>query len=192
MPTFSSGQEAPYEFGIMRTGGALRLREKAPRKPPWSPLLVKVRLVCVGKLANPNLKALSEDYRKRLERMCDLEIVEVKDAADKDGLSRLAREAERIRAAAEPFSECALWDEAGDPIGSLEFSQLLGKMENRSARRFTMIIGSSHGVAEDLKAEIPRKLQLSRFTFTHEWARVLALEQLYRARCIQKNLPYHH
>lgn len=153
---------------------------------------MKIRLVCVGKLANPSLKALGEDYRRRLERMCELEIVEVKDAADRDGQSRLAREADRIRAASEPFSECALWDEAGDALGSREFALLLGKMENRSARRFTMIIGSSHGVAEQLKAEIPRKLQLSRFTFTHEWARVLALEQVYRAKCIQKNIPYHH
>lgn len=176
----------------MRIGDALRLREAQSHGSPRSRPVVKIRLVCVGKLANPSLKALGEDYRRRLERMCELEIVEVKDAADRDGQSRLAREADRIRAASEPFSECALWDEAGDALGSREFALLLGKMENRSARRFTMIIGSSHGVAEQLKAEIPRKLQLSRFTFTHEWARVLALEQVYRAKCIQKNIPYHH
>ncbi|MDB5049254.1 MAG: hypothetical protein JWO30_2325 [Fibrobacteres bacterium] len=153
---------------------------------------MKIRLVCVGKLANANLKALADDYRKRLERMCEMEIIEVKDAQDRDGASRLAKEAERIRAAAEPLAECALWDETGEALDSRGFSKLIGKMENASAKRFTMIIGSSHGVADALKSEIPRKLQLSRFTFTHEWARVLALEQIYRARCIQKNIPYHH
>lgn len=153
---------------------------------------MKIRLVCVGKLANANLKALAEDYRKRLERMCDMEIVEVKDADDKDGAARLAKEAERIRSAAAPLSECALWDESGEALDSPGFSKLIAKLENNSAKRFTLIIGSSHGVAEALKAEIPRKLQLSRFTFTHEWARALALEQIYRARCIQKNIPYHH
>jgi 23S rRNA (pseudouridine1915-N3)-methyltransferase len=153
---------------------------------------MKLRLVCVGKLANVHLKALADDYRKRLERMCDLEIVEVKDSDDRDGAARLAKEAERIRAAAEPLSDCALWDEKGAGLDSRELSNLLVKLENNSAKRLTLIIGSSHGVADSLKAEIPRKLQLSKFTFTHEWARVLALEQLYRARCIQKNIPYHH
>jgi 23S rRNA (pseudouridine1915-N3)-methyltransferase len=118
--------------------------------------------------------------------------VEVKDAQDRDGAARLDREAERIRAAAEPLSECALWDEKGDALDSREFSKLIAKLEDNAAKRFTLIIGSSHGVAESLKKEIPRKLQLSRFTLTHEWARALALEQIYRARCIQKNIPYHH
>ncbi|MDB5102790.1 MAG: Ribosomal large subunit methyltransferase [Fibrobacteres bacterium] len=153
---------------------------------------MKIRFVCVGKLANPHLKALADDYRKRLDRVFDLEIVEVKDSDDRDGAARLAKEADRIRAAAEPLSECMLWDELGEAMDSRGFSVLLVKLENQSSKRLTMIIGSSHGVADSLKAEIPRKVQLSKFTFTHEWARVLALEQLYRARCIQKNLPYHH
>lgn len=153
---------------------------------------MKIRLVCVGKLANAQLKSLADDYRKRLDRMCEMEIVEVKDAQDRDGSARLEKEAERIRSAAEPLSECALWDETGEALDSRGFSKFIAKQEDHSAKRLTFIIGSSHGVAEALKADIPRKLQLSRFTFTHEWARVLALEQIYRARCIQKNIPYHH
>jgi 23S rRNA (pseudouridine1915-N3)-methyltransferase len=135
---------------------------------------------------------LAEDYGKRLDRMCDMEIIEVRDAKDRDGASRLVREAEHIRAAAAPLSECALWDERGEALDSPGFSRLIAGLEDNAAKRFTLIIGSSHGVDEGLKSEIPRKLQLSRFTFTHEWARVLVLEQIYRARCIQKNIPYHH
>jgi 23S rRNA (pseudouridine1915-N3)-methyltransferase len=153
---------------------------------------MKIRLVCVGKLANPHLKALADDYLKRLERLCDAEVVEVKDGGDRDGAARLLREAEGIRAASGSFSECALWDETGDAMDSREFSRYIAKLEDNASKRFTLIIGSSHGVADFLKLEIPRKLQLSSFTLTHEWARVLALEQLYRARCILKNIPYHH
>jgi 23S rRNA (pseudouridine1915-N3)-methyltransferase len=153
---------------------------------------MKIRFVCVGKLGNVHLKALAEDYRKRLDRMFDIEIVEVKDSDDRDGAARLAKEAERIRAAAEPLSECALWDERGEAMDSPGFGKFIAKLENQSAKRLTLIIGSSHGVSDDLKARIPRKLRLSSFTLTHEWARVIALEQLYRARCIQKNIPYHH
>jgi 23S rRNA (pseudouridine1915-N3)-methyltransferase len=153
---------------------------------------MKIRLVCVGKLTNAPLKALSDDYRKRLERLCDLEIIEVKDADDKDGGSRLQREAERIRAVAEPFSECILWDERGEALGSRDFSKFIDKLENNSTKRLTMIIGSSHGVADEIKSAVHRKLQLSQFTLTHEWARALTLEQIYRAFCIKRNLPYHH
>jgi 23S rRNA (pseudouridine1915-N3)-methyltransferase len=153
---------------------------------------VKIRLVCVGKMANAHLKALAADYLGRLERLCDVEIAEVKDADDKDGAARLAKEGGRLREAAGPLSECVLWDERGEDLDSSGFARWLAEREDRGAKRCTFLIGSSHGVADDLKAAIPRKLRLSRFTLTHEWARALALEQIYRARCIQKSLPYHH
>jgi 23S rRNA (pseudouridine1915-N3)-methyltransferase len=153
---------------------------------------VKIRLVCVGKPANAPLKALAADYQERLRRLCDLEIVELKDADTQDASRRLAKEAERIRAAAAPLSECVLWDELGDELDSPGFSRFLEKLEGASAKRVTFIIGSSHGVDPVLKAEIPRKLALSRMTLTHEWARALVLEQIYRAQCIKRKIPYHH
>lgn len=153
---------------------------------------MKIRLVCVGKLAMAPLKALAEDYRGRLRRLCDLEIVELKDADAVDGAARLAKEADRIREAAKPLSECVLWDEAGEEMDSRSFSRFIERLEGSGAKRLTFIIGSSHGVDAALKGEIPRKLSLSRMTLTHEWARALALEQIYRAFCIKKNLPYHH
>lgn len=153
---------------------------------------MKVRLVCVGRIANAHLKALAADYLGRLERLCDAEIVEVKDGGEKEGAERLAKEAARLREAAGPLPECVLWDERGESLDSRGFARWLAEREDKGAKRCTFLIGSSHGVADDLKAAIPRKLRLSDFTLTHEWARALALEQLYRARCIQKNLPYHH
>jgi 23S rRNA (pseudouridine1915-N3)-methyltransferase len=153
---------------------------------------VKLRLVCVGRMTNPHLKALAEDYFARLERMCDVEIAEVKDAKDRDGAARLAREAQNLREAAGPLADCVLWDERGEDLDSPAFAGWLAEREDRGAKRCTFLIGSSHGVDAALKREIPRMLRLSRFTLTHEWARALALEQIYRARCIQRNIPYHH
>lgn len=152
---------------------------------------MKIRLLCVGKLVGP-FKALAEDYRGRLERLADLEVVELKDADAPDGAARLAREAERIRAAAGPLSDCVLWDEKGEELDSMAFAKWLEKLEGASRKRLTLVIGSSHGVDPALKAEIPRSLALSRMTLTHEWARVLVLEQLYRACCIRRKIPYHH
>lgn len=153
---------------------------------------MKIRLVCVGKLAGAPFRALCEDYLGRLKRLCDLEVVELKDAEAPDGAARLAKEAGRIREAAKPLSECVLWDERGDELDSPGFSRFLERLEGASAKRITFVIGSSHGVDPDLKRDIPRKLALSRMTLTHEWARVLALEQIYRAFCIKKKIPYHH
>lgn len=153
---------------------------------------MKIRLVCVGKLAGAPMKLLSEDYLGRLKRLCDIEVVELKDADVPDGAARLAKEAERIRAAAQPLSECVLWDELGEELDSRGFSKFLERLEGASTKRVTFILGSSHGVDPALKAEIPRKLALSRMTLTHEWARVLSLEQIYRALTIKRKIPYHH
>ncbi len=153
---------------------------------------MKIRLVCVGKQSNAALRELALDYTKRLERLCDLEVVELKDASDPDGAKRLEKEAERIEAAAQPLADCVLWDETGEAMGSVEFSGFLTRQENASVKRLTFIIGSSHGIAPSLKNRVKRKFQLSRMTLTHEWARTLVLEQLYRAFCIKKGIPYHH
>jgi len=143
-------------------------------------------------MANQSLKALAQDYHKRLERFCDLEIVELKDSDEKAGAQRLAREAERIKTTAESFSDCMLLDEKGKSLSSIELSKTIVALENGSVKKWTLIIGSSHGIHEDIKKAIPRKLQLSQMTLTHEWARALLLEQIYRAYTIKLNLPYHH
>ncbi len=153
---------------------------------------MKLRLICVGKMSQAPLKALVEDYRDRLKRLCDLEIIEIKDADSSEPLHRLQKEAEKIRALAEPFSECLLLDEKGEMFSSIEFSRKIDTLENAATKRLTLIIGSSHGIDESLKTAIPKKMALSKFTLTHEWARALLLEQIYRAFCIKKNIPYHH
>jgi len=109
-------------------------------------------------MANPHLKALASDYLGRLERLCDLEVTEVKDAGDKDGAARLAKEAERLREAAGPLADCVLWDERGEDLDSPGFAKWLAEREDRGAKACAFLIGSSHGVADDLKAAIPRKL----------------------------------
>ena len=152
---------------------------------------MKLRIVCVGKLGGAPLKAMQEDYLERLRRFCDLEIVEVKDAAGADAASRLAREAERLREAAGAPEECVLCDEAGEEMDSRAFNRFLERRES-AAKRLTFIIGSSHGVEASMKADYRKHLALTRMTLTHEWARVILLEQVYRAFCIRKNIPYHH
>ena len=79
---------------------------------------MKIRLVCVGKLINPSLRALAEDYGERLRRLGGVEMVELKDGDRSDSSARLAQEAKRIRLAAQPLVESILWDERGEEMGS--------------------------------------------------------------------------
>lgn len=153
---------------------------------------MKIRIVCVGKMASAPLKALAADYLKRLERLADVEVVELKDAEAADGAARLAKEADKIRAAAAPLSECLLLDERGGEMDSVGLAGFLEKKEGGSVKRLTLILGSSHGVDADLKKEIRQHMALSKLTMTHEWARAFLLEQIYRACCIRKKIPYHH
>jgi 23S rRNA (pseudouridine1915-N3)-methyltransferase len=153
---------------------------------------LKIRILCVGKLASAPLKALAADYLKRLERLADVEVVELKDAEASDGAARLSKEAEKLRAEAGSLAECLLLDERGEEMDSVGFAKYLEKLEGASRKRLTLVLGSSHGIDPGLKAEVPKKLALSRMTLTHEWARVLLLEQVYRACCIRRKIPYHH
>ena len=155
---------------------------------------MKFRIVCVGKLKNAPLRALAEDYAARLRHFVPVEIVELKDGKAADGASRLKEEAKSIREALEGKSgaglkSSVLWDEKGGEMDTAQFAKFL---ESKGGRNLDFVIGSSHGLDAGLKRDIPKHLRLSAFTFTHEWARALALEQIYRAFCLLRGHPYHH
>ena len=155
---------------------------------------MKIRLICVGKMKNAPLRALAEDYAGRIQRFAPLEIVELKDGKAADAVSRLAEEAKAIEAAllkGAGFRNAVLWDERGDAPDTLAFSRFLDKGLQKGAS-LDFVLGSSHGVDPELKKKIPAHLKLSALTLTHEWARALSLEQVYRAFCVLKGFPYHH
>jgi 23S rRNA (pseudouridine1915-N3)-methyltransferase len=155
---------------------------------------MKIRLICVGKMKNAALRALAEDYAERIPRFSPLEIVEVRDGKASDPIARLAEEAKLITAALEKgsgFQNAVLWDERGEALDTAGFSRFVDKALHKGAS-LEFVIGSSHGVDPELKKKIPVHLKLSGFTMTHEWARALSLEQIYRAFCVLKNFPYHH
>ena len=156
---------------------------------------MKIRLICIGKMKNAALQALVEDYAGRIGHFVNLEIVELRDGRAADAKVRLTEEAKAIRLAVETkgggFAGAVLWDEKGLALDTAGFSEFLEKQALRGGV-LTFIIGSSHGVDAALKKEIPKHLRLSAFTLTHEWARALTLEQIYRAFCLQRGFPYHH
>ena len=153
-------------------------------------------VIAVGKLKERfYLDALAE-YRKRLSGYCQLELIELPEQRLPDGPSRsqidaaLAREAEAIRRALPRGALfCALTPE-GRQLSSEELAAQLGQWKQRYPGA-VFLLGSSFGIDPALKAEAAFRLSMSRMTFPHHLARVMLLEQLYRAENIQAGGKYH-
>jgi 23S rRNA (pseudouridine1915-N3)-methyltransferase len=85
-----------------------------------------------------------------------------------------------------------LLDRTGDEPSSEDLSRMLAGVSNQGTRRLTLIIAGTYGAASALRERADFVWSLSRLTFLHEWARMIVLEQLYRAAKIARNEPYHH
>ena len=153
------------------------------------------RILCVGKLKEPAAKALCGEYQKRLSAYGGVEILEVADEkaperlSDKQRLSVLAAEGARLSGRLSQGPVVALCID-GQRMDSLSFAEWLrGQEQNRGPLQF--IIGGSLGLDQTLIQKADFCLSLSDMTFPHNFARLLLLEQLYRACKINRNETYH-
>ena len=138
----------------------------------------RIRVLAVGKLRKGWLTEGVALYRTRLP---GLEVLELRDAG-------MAREAEAIRLALRPQEQLVVLTEEGQRLDSLA---LAARLEGSGSERLAFVIGGADGLDPALKAAATWQLSLSPLTFPHELARLLLLEQLYRAVSIQQGGPYH-
>ncbi len=138
----------------------------------------RIRVLAVGKLRKPWLQEGALLYLKRLP---GLEITELRDGG-------MAREAQAIRAALRPGEELVVLTEEGQSFTSQAFAR---RLEGSGSSRLAFVIGGADGLEPALKAQAAWALSLSPMTFPHELARLMLLEQLYRALSIQQGGPYH-
>ena len=133
----------------------------------------------IGKTRRPEMGAIIDDYVNRVRRSCPIEIMEVRDM--QAALKKL--DAER---AATPI----LLDAGGRAIDSNALAKWLGELRDRGTRQVIFICGNADGFPESLRERVPQKLSLSAMTLSHELARVVLAEQLYRAFAILSGSPY--
>ena len=138
----------------------------------------RIRILAVGKVRKVWVSEGVDLYRRRLP---GLEIVELRDGG-------LAREAEAISSELRRGEQLVALCEEGQTYDSLAFAQAL---EGSGSEQLAFVIGGAAGLDPALKARASWRLSLSPLTFPHELARLLLLEQLYRARSIQQGGPYH-
>ena len=161
----------------------------------------RITLLCVGKLKEKFYAEAAAEYAKRLSRYCKLEIVELaeerlpEDPSPAQIDAALAREAEAIRKKLPPSSRLIARCVEGRLRSSEELAQTMAAwaagVDNGLEKRLVFLIGGSFGLHESIKAEAWTKLSMSPMTFPHHLARVMLLEQIYRACQINAGTKYH-
>ena len=138
---------------------------------------MKIKIVWIGKTKEPAIQSLTDEYLKRLARYADTEGIALKDeAALLKGRGR---------------DTLVLLDSRGKQLSSEEFAEFLGNHQDRNPLPLRFAVGPANGFTAETRQEASLLLSLGKMTLAHELARVVLLEQLYRAFTILKGHPYH-
>lgn len=151
--------------------------------------MLNIRLICVGKLKEKFYLEACREYEKRLGTLCRMEILQLEEEPDRPG--SLQKEAEKIRAAIPQGSFVVAMCIEGRMLSSERLAEKLQQLQNQGVSRLCILIGSSRGLDETLKAQSGLRLSMSPMTFPHHLARVMVLEQIYRALSILSGSKYH-
>jgi len=152
---------------------------------------VKLVVMAFGKLRSRELAAAAAEYLKRLRRYAPAEVVELREERGEEPAAR-RKEAARLSGALADGDWLVLLDERGRQMTSPELAGLLAERTRAGGGRLVFLVGGPFGVDEAVRRRASLTLSLSRMTLPHELARVLVLEQLYRAWTILRGERYHH
>ncbi len=140
--------------------------------------MLRVSVICQGRLKESYYIAACQEYLKRLSAFCKAEVTEL--AEDGDVAARIPKGAYVIALCVE-----------GEKLSSPALAARLRELANRGVSRVCFLIGGSEGLPEDVKKAADFRLSMSDMTFPHHLARVMVLEQLYRAFSINAGTKYH-
>jgi 23S rRNA (pseudouridine1915-N3)-methyltransferase len=148
---------------------------------------VKIKIAWIGKTKEPAVQSLTDEYLKRLSRYVQVEGLALRDEAALLQLCGLAT-------AARPSggkSNLALMDSRGKQFSSEEFARFIGDYQDRNPLPLVLAVGGADGFSAVARSAAQQTISLGSMTLAHELARVVLLEQVYRAFTILKGHPYH-
>ena len=148
---------------------------------------MKFRFIWIGKTRDKYYRALQDEYLQRLSHFVRCEVVEIRDSAPHETKET---EGKRILEKLNQNSFVCLLDVTGKGVSSPELAKEVEKWQDSAMKEISFVIGGADGVSAEVAAGADFRLSLSFLTFTHEMARVVMLEQLYRAYTIIKGFPY--
>ena len=148
---------------------------------------MNIKLICVGRLKERFYTDAANEYIKRLSAYCKLEIVEIAESRVSTGDSEYSAITQKIPDSSYTIALCI----EGRPLDSRELSELISSCALNGKSRLCFVIGGSDGLGDKTKDAADMRLSLSKMTFPHNLARVILLEQLYRAFNITDGGKYH-
>ena len=153
-------------------------------------LVMKINIVCVGKIKEHFFTDAINEYLKRISRFADLKIIEVDEASKISNLEQKSKvEGEKL------LQKCSgvivALDGGGKLLSSTEISDYMHKKEIQGESVISFVIGGSNGLSKEVLSKADLTLSFGKITFPHQLFRVVLVEQIYRALTIIEGLPYH-
>lgn len=158
---------------------------------------MKVRIICIGKLKEKYWTAAVAEYSKRISGYANIEIIELKESklptnpSPADETAVLVREGENILGRIKDNDYVIAMEVEGRQFDSVELAKKIQSTFDTKSSTIDFIIGGSLGLSDDVKKRADYGLSFSKMTFPHQMARVMLLEQIYRAFKISNGETYH-
>lgn len=159
--------------------------------------MIALVFLVVGKLKEMHWIEAVAEYEKRLSKLAKTEWIEIEDQripenpSEKEKLTVLETEGKKILTRIPKDAHVITLEIAGKPMSSPEFADYLAELATYGASKICFVIGGSLGLSSAVKARSQKALSFSPMTFPHQLARVMLIEQVYRALTLMANLPYH-
>lgn len=156
-----------------------------------------ITLICMGKLKEKFYIQAAQEYEKRLGAYCRFRLLELpeyklpEDPSPAQIVIGLDKEAEQIISKIPKGSWLCIWTPEGKMLSSEDLAEQLKDVKLSGKSSACFLIGSSFGISQKIKDMADFKLSMSKMTFPHHLARIMVLEQLYRAEAIQAGSKYH-
>ena len=158
---------------------------------------MKITIACVGKLKEKYLTAAMDEYIKRLQPFCKLEILSIneekmpQEPSEAERKQILEKETKRLLEIIPETSYVILLDLQGKQITSPELAEKMDALALQGISHITFVIGGAFGYTDALRKKADFRWSFSKLTFTHQMIRVLLVEQIYRAFKISRGEKYH-
>lgn len=159
--------------------------------------MLSVTVIAVGKIKEKFFLQALDEYKKRLGRYCNFEIIEVKDEPTPENPSQrekelvLLKEGERILGKIPKGASVVSLCVEGKQCSSEKFAEFFEETAKSGSSKIAFIIGGSFGLSDDVKNASGKRLSFSQMTFPHQLMRVILAEQIYRAFTIIEGKTYH-
>ncbi len=151
------------------------------------------KIIYISSEKNSNIEILVNNYIKKIKHLADIDLFKIHNKnKTKKNKFNVDYESNLIINQLSKNDINILLDEKGDVYKTIKFSKFIQEKFLYSSKKIVFIIGGAYGFNKELKKTVQKKISLSKLTFTHDMARVILIEQIYRALTVIKNIPYHN